>query len=228
MGENFRPDFSECDYAFSYDFIEDNPRHFRLPLYALYDDVELLTLNKPSIDEITKSKKKFCCFIVSNKYCPERNHFFKKLSKYKKVDSGGRYLNNIGGPVRDKIDFLKDYKFTIAFENSSFPGYVTEKPFEAMLVHTIPIYWGSPLVSKDFNTRSFINYHDFRNDEEVIQRIIEIDSYPEEYKTLLSEPYFENNLVNEYVKNENILNQFDFIFTDSLSKTPTTLSSLSP
>ena len=30
---------------------------------------------------------------------PVRDLFFRQLSKYRKVDSGGRHLNNIGGPV---------------------------------------------------------------------------------------------------------------------------------
>ena len=33
--------------------------------------------------------------------------FFHKLNEYKKVDSGGKYLNNIGKPVVDKMDFIK-------------------------------------------------------------------------------------------------------------------------
>ena len=73
------------------------------------------------------------------------------------------YLNNVGGPVKNKIDFIMDHKFTIAFENSSYPGYTTEKIFEPMLVNSIPLYWGNPLVDRDFNTKSFLNFHDYGN-----------------------------------------------------------------
>ncbi len=62
-----------------------------------------------------------------------RNNFFLKISKYKKVDSGGLALNNIGYIVKNKLEFIKDYKFTIAFENSSYSGYTTEKITDAFI-----------------------------------------------------------------------------------------------
>jgi hypothetical protein len=40
-GENVRPDFSECDYAFTFDHLV-RPDHYRLPLYAAYGDPRLL------------------------------------------------------------------------------------------------------------------------------------------------------------------------------------------
>lgn len=71
---------------------------------------------------------------------------FEALKKYKKVNSGGRYLNNIGRAVVDKIQFESRHKFSICFENSSYPGYTTEKIIEAFAAKTIPIYWGNPCV----------------------------------------------------------------------------------
>ena len=38
---------------------------------------------------------------------------------------------------------FKKYKFNICFENSSTPGYVTEKIIQSMYVNSIPIYWGT-------------------------------------------------------------------------------------
>lgn len=206
QGENVRPNFKECDYAFGFDFLPNNKRNYRLPLYLLYDNPLKLT-QKKNVELIAKEKTKFCAFIVSNKYAKERIDFFKKLSQYKKVDSGGRYLNNLGRTVEDKIQFIKDYKFTIAFENSSYPGYTTEKIFEPMLVNSIPIYWGNPLVYKDFNPKSFINCHDFKNMDEVIEKIIEVDNNPELYKQILNEPYFIDNTINEFIREENIVNK---------------------
>lgn len=49
------------------------------------------------------------------------------LSQYKLVDSGGRHRNNVGGLVKDKYEFDLSYKFSIAFENSSYQEYLTEK-----------------------------------------------------------------------------------------------------
>ncbi len=104
QGENFRPNFKECDFAFSFDLEPDNPRNFRLPLYVLYDDVNKLLAAKDP-EKIAASKSGFCAFVVSNRYSEKRLDFFKKLSEYRKVDSGGKVLNNVGGPVPNKIDF---------------------------------------------------------------------------------------------------------------------------
>jgi hypothetical protein len=210
-GENVKPNFNECDYAFSFDFNKHFGKNYRLPLYALYGDVNLLT-RKKDVDAIINKKTKFCNMVVSNEKAQERIKFFKKLSEYKPIDSGGRYMNNIGGPVVNKREFIKDYKFTIAFENSYGKGYTSEKIFEAMLVNSIPIYWGNPQINRDFNTKSFINYYDFKNEDELIERIIAIDNNEQLYREYLEQPYFNNNTVNKYVKEENVIKQFDYIF----------------
>jgi hypothetical protein len=54
------------------------------------------------------------------------------------------------------LGFIKDYKFTIAFENSAVPGYTSEKLLEPILVKSIPVYFGNPLVYLDFEPGSFI------------------------------------------------------------------------
>ena len=193
-GENVRPNFRECDFALSFDYESYGNKNLRLPLYRWRGDLEELTAKK-DIDKIVAEKKKFCCMLVSNPAGKERNLFFEKLSKYKKVDSGGKHLNNMGGMrIADKIQFIKEYKFTMSFENASYPGYTTEKLVEPMTVNSIPIYWGNPLVAGDFNEKSFINVHDYNSFDEAIERIIEIDNNEDLYKKYLEEPYFDNNI----------------------------------
>ena len=86
--------------------------------------------------------------LVSNPNAKEGIDFFNALSVVKHVDSGGRHLNKIGYSVDNKMEFIKDYKFVIAFENSSYPGYTTEKILEPLVAGCIPVYWGSPAVVK--------------------------------------------------------------------------------
>ncbi|MFP4528180.1 MAG: glycosyltransferase family 10 domain-containing protein [Candidatus Kapaibacterium sp.] len=209
-GENIRPDFTRCDYSFSFDF-SDDPRSFRLPLYPFFGDPEKL-LKQRNINDIMISKTEFCNFIYSNPGPAERVDFFHKLSKYKKVISAGRFLNNTGIPLKNKKDFLSKFKFTIAFENQSWPGYTTEKIFEPMLVGSLPIYWGNPLISKDFNPDSFLNYHDYGSVDELIDRIIEIDSNDDLWAKYLSQPYFHDNELSEYVDPALIRERFRMIF----------------
>ena len=44
---------------------------------------------------------------------------------------------------KDKIDYMKDFKFNICPENMDVPNYVTEKIFDAFQAGTIPIYHGA-------------------------------------------------------------------------------------
>ena len=222
-GENVTPNFKHCDFAMSFELDLDNPKHYRLPLYALFDDVAKLTTAKDP-EAILKSKSQFCNFIYSNPNSKKRIDFFHKLSKYKTVHAGGRVLNNLGFRVDDKIKFISDYKFTIAFENESHPGYTTEKIFEPMIANSLPIYWGNPQVLRDFNTKSFLNYYDFSSDEELIEHIINVDNNDDLYLKYLEQPWFNNNQINEFVLNQN-LKQFLHSIIDNQS---TPVASQSP
>jgi hypothetical protein len=212
-----RVNWDICDYVFDSDYYENNPRHKHYPIWSARD-LQPLTLPK-NLDEF-KKKKKFCCMLVSNPDAPERIEFFHKLSAYKKVDSAGRYLNNVGFSVENKKEFISDYQFVISFENSSFPGYTTEKLVEPMLVNSIPIYWGNPVVGNDFNTTSFVNIPDFKSFDEAIEYIIELDSNEEKYLEMASRPWFKDNQIDPQYSEESLLDQFDFIIKDSRTRKP--------
>ena len=148
-GENIRTDWNIADYGIDFDYMEFGDRHLHMPLFAIYNKAQesnLMTRHKANIQSLCQNTKKFCGMVVSNSGYGVmdmlRSDFFHILNSYKQVDSGGRWNNNIGGPVTDKIAWLKNYKFNICFENSSYPGYLTEKLFDAFAAGCIPIYWG--------------------------------------------------------------------------------------
>ncbi len=203
-GENRRPNFRHCNFSISFDIDSYQKRNLRWPLYQLYTDIKQLTLPK-NPKAIINRKTKFCNFIYSNKKAKMRIKFFKKLSRYKKVDSGGSVLNNLNYKVTDKLSFIQDYKFTIAFENFSYPGYTTEKILQPMQVHSVPIYWGNPYVHHDFNPKSFICVHDYKNLDQVVERIIELDQNENKYLEIVNESYFTNNTVPEHLQEERLL-----------------------
>lgn len=218
-GENQRTNWNACDFSLSFDYLK-SENHYRLPNWFWYADPTLLLNEKTDPESILAGKSGFCNMLVSNPNATKRIDFFHKLSRYKKIDSGGKYLNNTGGPVADKLAFIKKHKFSIAFENSSYPGYTTEKIFEPMLVNSIPIYWGNPLVKKDFNTKSFINYHDYKNEEAVIERIIELDNNDAAYLSVLREPWYNANELPGCMREENIIGFFDKITSSKGKFTP--------
>lgn len=160
----------------------ENDKNIRFPLWLIYD----YDINKKILQV---NKDKFCVFIYSNNV-EYRNLFCKKLSQYKAIDCGGKCLNNIGYRVKDKIEYQKKYKFAIAFENYSEPGYTTEKILEAYNSNCIPIYYGNPNVNLDFNPETFINRADFSTDEELIEYIKKVDNDDELYNSYLNKPIY--------------------------------------
>lgn len=198
--ENIRPDFRFCDFALTFDF-QDNKSHFRWPLYRRWFSENDL-IRPRNVEEILKKKKDFCSFVISNSNAKERITFFNQLSQYKKVASGGRYVNNVGGPVTNKREFIEKYLFNIAFENSSYPGYNTEKLAESWVMGCIPIYWGDPKVTYDVNPDCFINVHDFKSYEDAIDFIIKVDKSKELQKQYLEAPFFRNNIIPDRLKDE--------------------------
>jgi hypothetical protein len=220
--ESFLPAWKECDYALTCHYLED-PRHLRLPYYVAYGGVERLRKENEDPAKVLAAKTRFCGFVVSNagsRKTRKRIDFFQRLSQYKRVDSGGRALNNIGGPLpggpQGKFEFLRTCKFNIAFENESLPGYTTEKIVEAMWARSLPIYWGSPKIQEEFNTRSFLNYFDFPNEDALIERIMELDRDDAKYLEVMREPYFPRNEPNEFYSLDRLLAFFEKIFTTSI------------
>jgi hypothetical protein len=219
--ENIGPDFKECDFAFTFELTPD-PRNYRLPNYFFQISPKLTEAK--NTDLIMKEKQKFCCFVVSNPDNPVRNRFFHELSKYKKIDSGGKHLNNLGYVVRRKLDFIKDYKFVIAFENSSYPGYTTEKIIEPFLAGSIPVYWGNPMVDKEFNEASFVNCHRYKNFRQVIEEIARIDTDDALYRQYIQSPCFTGNKIPEALREEAVLKRFTEIIENRANCIPVGIS----
>lgn len=202
-GEAVTPNFSECDYAIAFDNMSFGERYMRRPVW-------LFNPTGPQKCELTRDQalnRKFCNFVYSNakdgSAAKLRQDFAKKLMEYKHVDCPGKVLNNMTSDVlsprdgdwqKGKLDFIKDYKFTIAFENCSFDGYTTEKMLDPLVAHSIPIYWGNPSVTKDFNESAFICGNGYEDKlDELVNRVIELDKNDEEYMNMLnSYPMTEN------------------------------------
>lgn len=66
-------------------------------------------------------------------------------------------------PVFAKVSTLADYRFALCFENTAFPGYVTEKIFDCFLARCIPVYLGAPDITDLVPAAAFIDARDFRD-----------------------------------------------------------------
>lgn len=206
-GECVSPNFNISDYALTYDQIDFNDRYHWFPLIKLYGAAYAsLASPRMAADTVAAQNRFFCAYVMSNtsNSAPERTEIFDKLSAYKQVHSGGRWRNNVGGPVKDKLAFQSKHKFVIAFENQLSPGYLTEKFSEAAQAGAIPIYWGDSNIGNYLNTKAFINCHDFPSLDAVIERVIEIDQDPAQYKAMLAQPWFKDGIEPEALQSATI------------------------
>ncbi len=64
-------------------------------------------------------------------------------------------------PPHDKVETLGNYRFSLCFENTAFPGYITEKIFDCMVAGTIPIYLGAPDIADYIPNAAYIDFRDF-------------------------------------------------------------------
>ncbi len=221
LGEPVTPDFTLFDYAIGFDFLQLNDgvesnRFFRYPVafWEWHADEASAIENTPSYEEakkILQRKTRFCDFIYGYETKPFlRESILNSLEKYKRVDCAGTYRNNMPDnyTVRynrepSKISFMRESKFSIAGENMSYPGMVTEKIVDSFFANSVPIYIGDPLVSKTFNPKAFINANDFKTENELLAEVMRIDNDDDAYLRMLSAPKFNDeqyfsNLLKEY------------------------------
>ncbi|OOQ32519.1 fucosyltransferase, partial [Helicobacter pylori] len=161
-------------------------------LYTLKKPTHHFKENHPNLCAVVNNesdplKRGFASFVASNPNAPIRNAFYEALNSIEPVTGGGSVRNTLGYNVKNKNEFLSQYKFNLCFENTQGYGYVTEKIIDAYFSHTIPIYWGSPSVAKDFNPKSFVNVHDFNNFNEAIDYIKYLHAHPNAYLDMLYE-----------------------------------------
>jgi len=223
-GENARPPYNDCFAAMTFDH-ENSSRHYRLPLYIIdmhgaiqegWTDDFLQIKNVVRDYEKDYDNRDFCSFVVSNPRQHMRNAMFEMMSGYKKVHSAGPHLNNMNAilprdKLKYKLEFLDNYRFNICFENGSHPGYVTEKILNAFQTKTMPIYWGSETVGRDFNTKAFINVHDFQTLDGVKNYVKHLDSPAgkQEYLDIIERPVFKNDIPNEFTDLHNLYEWWD-------------------
>jgi hypothetical protein len=200
-GEAIFPDMNIFDYAVSFDRnLSLDDRICRMPTIDFYhahlfdSDLSAPRLNAR---EALRAKTKFCNFIYSNPRAhPMRDNLFYKLSAYKRVDSLGSHLNNVGSAGsrtaadwrNGSVAMKQPYKFSIACENAVYSGYTTEKILSSFQARTVPIYWGDPSIAMEFNPKAFVNAGDHANLDAVLQAVQTIDRDDDRWIQMASEP----------------------------------------
>jgi len=195
-GENERPPEGEWDAYFTFDVHSFRGRNHYLPLWWITSSDALVPTISPylgapiTIEELStgrevdfKSRKNFCCAFIGKAY-PFRMHALSALSEIEYVDVYGGVGRRL---VNSKFEIAKQCRFVFAFENDLYPGYVTEKVFEAWATGAIPIYWGSD-PEKYINPQAIINLADFENMEKFLDFVREVNTNPLLWESIASQP----------------------------------------
>jgi len=230
-GENFEPHMDRCDFAITFSVRTDHPNHLRIPLWVYenrrwgYGPARLVKDLNTDWEKIADEKIAFCNFVYSNEV-QYRDSIFDLLSQYKRVDAAGRCRNNMNGwmppmlpnRLQGKLNFLRRYKFTLAIENTIWPGYMTEKLVDPMLVNSIAIYVGDPEAKHSFDRRSYIDSTYFPSIKAMMEFVREVDNDRDLYLKMLAAPFYRNNTIPSYARDENILAFFDRIADAALAR----------
>ena len=200
-GENHPVNLNRFDYCLTHDFRETERCH-RYPYWHYHClrreafRQKLLTPRAITTEELVAQNRDFCAFVCKNPKGKERNALVRELMKVRKVSCGGPFMNNIGyilpRPYEVKQEFQSKHFFSMAYENESEEGYQTEKIVDAFLSQSIPIYWGNPRVSEEFNPAAFVNAHQFRNRKALVSHILELAESPADMAAMLSQPILQD------------------------------------
>ena len=216
--ETYPPDWSQCDYAILPVRIE-NERCLHLPIFAFDRSPAPLCRGGEDWDAILGTKTRFCALLsnYADRTVENRIRFFLALNRRRKVDSAGRALNNTGfhgiPGVQGKLEFYRSYRFIISFENKDRPGWVTEKIYDPLAVHAVPIYWGDRGVSRYFNPQAYLHASNFSSLEALAEEVIRLDNDRDAYARFIRTPPFPENRIPDEFAIGRILAFFDKIFS---------------
>ncbi|KAK7400794.1 hypothetical protein VNO78_12101 [Psophocarpus tetragonolobus] len=138
-----------------------------------------------------KTETALAAAFISN--CGARNFRLQALEALEKsnikIDSYGGCHRNRNERV-EKVEALKHYKFSLAFENSNEEDYVTEKFFQSLVAGSVPVVVGAPNIL-DFapSPGSLLQIKDIEDVESVAKSMKYLAENPEAYNQSLRWKY---------------------------------------
>ncbi len=157
------------------DDLVDNVRFFKF----CYPEVKPL-----SVEVVPFAQKKFCVLLGTRRGSNHPKELYKAREKVieffekKPVGEFDLYGRNWQrkryktwrGRVDDKLGTLKQYKFSICYENmGEVKGYITEKIFDCFAAGNVPVYLGASNVTDFIPKECFIDRRDFGSEQELYE-----------------------------------------------------------
>ena len=193
-GENVRPPVGDWDAYLSFDLDPMGGKNAYVPLWwysvgLLGEPVSDFSTVAPEVSYLMASRTvegcrdKFACAFLNNPH-PMRLRAIEQLSRIGQVDVFG---SAVGRPVRDKWTISRNYRFSLCFENDLYPGYVTEKPFDAWACETVPLWWGMDSAAY-LNEESMLNLVDFGTLDHWCEAVSQVNEDVNRWHSMVSAP----------------------------------------
>jgi hypothetical protein len=191
--ENIRPPLQMgFDAYLSFDLDEFSGLNHYLPLWFCRLGPSVDSANQRQISlterrEVDMIRPNNFAVVASN---PEqiRTYFVSRISQYEKISIFGK----LGNELSNKDSVLKNFNFNVCFENDLYPGYVTEKAFEAYISGCVPIWRGID-AGGFFNKEAIIDVTDL-NIESAIEKVMEISKDQERLHEMRKEPLLKKTI----------------------------------
>lgn len=122
-----------------------------------------------------------------------RKEIVDNLNKIMHISLPGKFMHNTGDMwVKDKIGYLRQYKFNICPENVDASGYVSEKLLDSIKSGCIPIYVGAKKEAevKIFNQNRIIYWNIDGDNTQNIKLLMELLTDEIKYIEFASQPLF--------------------------------------
>lgn len=203
-GENIlrKPiDWEDFVLVFSCNFFPEQAKFLHVPFPILAGRAELFEKRI-----LSSERPRFMNFVASNflpqfEGCALRDQLFQALEKEfgsVKVHSAGKHLNNCPEKAPKTSEqypslnvdpaWLAQYQFTICGENQLVEGYYTEKPIQAWIAGSIPVYLTSVSNLRWLNDKAGIFGHSIEDIPQMVERIKNLQ--PAEIELMRQEPLF--------------------------------------
>jgi len=175
------------DYSMDFRLDSDSPR--------IYIPLSNFTKSPfPTAQKRENNRPLVAAFISNCKAKNNRLEYLKELMKYMKVDSYGKCLHNKDQSKNDigrnnfetKMNIIRKYKFTLAFENSNYRDYVTEKFFQPLVEGSVPIYMGAPNIDYFAPENSYIDIRKYKDPKELAKYLNYLDKNNTAYEQYLN------------------------------------------
>ncbi len=215
--ENIFPDLNYADYIIGHYHINYLDRYFKYSIFLWQNIREIIKRRNEIINNPIRNK--FCAAVISNCRATFRMSFIKELNKYKKVVLEGKCKNqNRSKTIKNKIEFLSNYKFSIAMENSKGDGYISEKIVDSFKAGTIPIYYGDYILDEFINPKTYILIKGKNDIKNKIEYIKKIDNDDQLYLSIMKENPIIDNKYSDKIDRVEIKSFLKNIFNQDKNK----------